>query len=74
MAQRPATPETRLARVLDALKIVNALHPLGDAVYAVRDRAASDPSFTGDSTWDHPDVKRYSDAVGVLDDEMKRGP
>jgi hypothetical protein len=42
---------------------------LGDWVYSVRERALSDESYTGNS-WDHPRVKRFSQAVKVLEDYL----
>lgn len=62
----------RLQRVLAAIRTVNELHDLGDAIYDVRSRYGSDnvdgQPFTGNS-WDHPVVTRYNDAVNVLREE-----
>lgn len=41
---------------------------VGDFTYAIRDRAASDKAFTG-NTWEHPNVKAWGDAsvlMGVI--------
>jgi hypothetical protein len=54
--------------VLEAIRIINKHHNLGDAVYAVRERAAGDSSYKGDS-WRHPNVTAYSDVVKVLHEE-----
>jgi hypothetical protein len=70
----PKTENTaeRLERILAAIRTVNELHDLGDATYDVREqRGGNDVGgqpFTGNS-WEHPDVKRYSDAVTVLREE-----
>lgn len=65
-------PEARLERVLAAIRTVNEQHDLGDAIYDVRERFGGDPvdgqPFTG-SSWEHPTVTRYNDAVTVLRDE-----
>jgi len=38
---------------------------VGGAVYTVRDRAAEDTSFTG-NTWEHPRVVAYGEAAQVI--------
>ena len=53
--------KTRLA----AITTINRLHDLGDATYAVRERAAEDPNCP-DNSWEHPAVLEYSAAVNVL--------
>jgi hypothetical protein len=62
----------KLARISAAIATINRLHPLGDAVYEVRERFGGDPvngqPYTGNS-WEHPIVKEYSDAVVVLQSE-----
>lgn len=52
-----------VAELIAAIKTINELHPLGDAIYKVRESIdwTAEP-FDG-SSWDHPRVKRYSDAV-----------
>lgn len=55
-----------VAELIAAIKTVNELHPLGDAIYQVRESIdwTAEP-FDGRS-WDHPRVKRYSDAVETV--------
>jgi hypothetical protein len=60
----------RLERIEAAIKTINKHHNLGDAVYAVRDKAAESMPDGDGSTWDHPDVKAYSDAVTALQKEL----
>lgn len=53
-----------------ALKTINKLHPLGDAVYDVRasnggDDVGGEP-FTGNS-WEHPTVIAYGEACSVVE-------
>lgn len=48
-----------------ALKVVLEDEHLEDKVYDVRERAAGDVGWKGDS-WDHPRVKAFSDAVVTL--------
>lgn len=43
---------------------------IGDGVYDVRDRAASDTSFT-DNTWKHPRVVAYGEAAQVISNIAK---
>ena len=43
---------------------------IGDGVYDVRDRAASDTSFTG-NTWEHPRVVAYGEAAQVISNIAK---
>lgn len=50
----------------EALQIVVRDESLGDHVYSVRDRAAGDATFKG-NTWDHPRVTRFSEAVTTLE-------
>lgn len=58
--------EDNATQIIASIRTINALHNLGDAIYAVRDRVAEDdPGFTGNS-WDHPSVKLYSKAVEEL--------
>lgn len=63
----------RLERIEAAIKTINTHHNLGDAVYDVRERHGGDKvkgrQFKGNS-WEHPTVKAYSDAVGVLQKEF----
>lgn len=59
------TPE-----LLAALKVLLA-ESLGDWIYDVRSRASeSGDGFEGNS-WDHPRVKAFSDAVGVIEAAVK---
>jgi hypothetical protein len=59
----------KLARISTAIATINRLHPLGDAIYDVRERFGAEDvegkPYEGNS-WHHPKVKEYSDAVGVL--------
>ena len=50
--------------IREAAKTLDRLH-VGDYVYNVRTRAAEDAAFIG-NTWDHPDVKAWSDASVLL--------
>lgn len=50
---------------MQALRIVVIDESLGDFVYAVREKTLSDVSYAG-SSWDHPRVKAFSDAVQIL--------
>jgi hypothetical protein len=61
----------RLASLHDAIRVLIHEEHIGDYVYQVRERALSDPSFSG-STWDHPRVKKFSDAVKRLADEVPK--
>jgi len=60
-----------LARIREAAKTLDRL-AVGDFTYNIRDRAAGDESFSG-NTWNHPDVKAWSDAAGVMRDIAKEG-
>ncbi len=55
----------------EAIKVLIEEEHLGDFVYNVRERANSDNTFTGNS-WDHPRVKRFSEAVTRLQQELTR--
>jgi len=57
--------------LMEALRTINRLHNLGDAIYDVRERADYMDRPSGESSWDHPDVKAYSDAVEVVDRYLK---
>lgn len=50
-----------LQRIIEAIRTIDKLLPLGDGVYAVRER-----ELRG---WDGPKVTQYSDAVKALKDE-----
>jgi hypothetical protein len=52
--------------LMEALRTINRLHNLGDAIYDVRERADMTYAPIGATSWDHPDVKAYSDAVDVV--------
>lgn len=56
-----------LAALKDVEKAAQTLDRLnvGDFTYNIRDRAAGDASFTG-NTWEHPDVKAWSDASVLM--------
>lgn len=61
-------------QLLDAIKEVDRLHNLGDAIYDVRSRIAeSGEKYTG-SSWDHPDVEAYSAAVTVIRKAIEATP
>lgn len=49
----------------EALKVLLIDESIGDFIYTIRDRVASDPAFPGE-TWEHPRVKAFSDAVEKL--------
>lgn len=61
-----------LERVLSAIRTVNRLHNLGDAIYTVRENVSEIPPGC-ESAWEHPDVKAYSDAVQVLNAALAGG-
>ena len=49
-----------------AVRDLDKIHDLGDAIYTVRERVVDDdPDFNGNS-WDHPTVTRYSELVGRI--------
>jgi len=58
--------------LVEAMRTVNTVNNLGDAIYAVRD-SADFSNFDGDS-WDHPDVKAYGDAVKVITEYLNAAP
>jgi hypothetical protein len=62
--------EAKIGRIEEAVKTINKHHNLGDAVYDVRSHAAESMPDGDGSTWDHPDVKAYSDAVSALQKEL----
>lgn len=51
--------------IVRAIRTINSYHNLGDAIYAVRERAANDQGFEG-NTWEHPAVQEYNAAVQLL--------
>lgn len=55
-----------------AAKTLDRLH-VGDFTYNIRDKAASDTSFTG-NTWEHPDTKAWSDASVLMGAIAKEEP
>lgn len=53
--------------VAEAMQVVLYDEFLGDSVYSVRDQAVGfDPTWEG-SSWDHPRVMRFTEAVTVLE-------
>lgn len=46
---------------------------ISDFVYKVRDRAASDAAFTG-NTWHHPRVTAYAEAAHLIDSIAAQAP
>lgn len=54
------------ADLLAALRDIDQIHDLGDAIYAVREREAEG--------WDGPKVTRYSEAVEVVKRYLKANP
>lgn len=46
---------------------------VGDFTYSIRGRAAGDAAFSG-NTWEHPDVKAWSDASTLVDAIAKDAP
>lgn len=62
--------EVQLGKIIDAVRVINQHHNLGDAVYNVRESVISrDPAYQGD-TWHHPIVNAYSDAVKTLGEQI----
>lgn len=55
----------------EAIRILVKDENLGDFIYNVRERANESGRFKGNS-WDHPRVKRFSDAVTRLEEELKK--
>ena len=54
----------RCVEVIEAIKTINKLYPLGDAIYHVREQyAEAHPELI---SWDLPEVKEFSDAIDVL--------
>lgn len=53
-------------KLLTAIRTVNKHHNLGDAVYDVRSSAAEKMPDGNESSWNHPDVTEYSQAVLTL--------
>ena len=56
--------------LLTALRVLVA-ESVGDFTYTIRDRVLGDPDWTGDSTWDHPRVKAWSDASQTIERYVK---
>lgn len=56
--------KAELEAIRKAAKALDRLH-VGDYTYRIRDRAAEDISFTG-NTWEHPDVKAWGAASVLL--------
>lgn len=54
------------AGLLEALRVLLDVESIGDRVYDVREKAAGDGTFTG-NTWDHPRVQAFSAAVQKLE-------
>lgn len=67
-------PEARaeVEAIKQAAKDLNRM-AVGDFTYSIRDRAAGDPNFTG-NTWEHPDVRAWSDASEVIRKIAKGAP
>ncbi len=57
--------------VQEALKVLLREESIEDFIYNVRERAAGDPAFKG-NTWDHPRITRYNDACQALKAELDR--
>lgn len=57
--------------LLKALHTINEIHGLGDAIYEVREGIDWQAEPFSGSSWDHPRVKRYSDAVDVVERALK---
>lgn len=49
--------------LLDAVRTVNRIHNLGDAIYTVREREAQG--------WDGPQVTEYGNAVNTINKHLK---
>lgn len=58
-----------LEAIRKAARVLHA-ESVGDAVYDVRDRAAGDREFTG-NTWEHPRVVAYGEACAVISNIAK---
>lgn len=56
----------------EALKVLIEEEHTGDFVYTIRDRAGEMADGFKGSSWDHPRVTRWSEAVERLTQEMKR--
>lgn len=54
----------------EAIRVLVEEEHIGDFVYNVRERTYEDTSYKGNS-WDHPRVKRFSDAVTALEIWLK---
>lgn len=55
----------------EAIKVLVNEEHLGDFIYNIRDRVNSSGERFEGSSWDHPRVKRFSDAVKALEDYIK---
>jgi len=55
----------------EAIKILVEEFSIGDYVYDVRERAGGTEGHTG-SSWEHPKVLRFSEAVTVLEQHVKK--
>ena len=53
--------------LVEAIRVLVREEHIGDFVYNIRERAMGEQDgYKGDS-WDHPRVKRFSEAVSVLE-------
>lgn len=50
----------------EALRILVEDEHLGDWIYDIKERTYEDATYKGRS-WDHPRVKRFSDAVAAIE-------
>jgi hypothetical protein len=57
-----------LRKAIDDL--LNKFH-LGDFVYDIRSRASESGERYEGRSWDHPDVKRFSEVVTILEKAIK---
>lgn len=59
-----------IERVIEAIRTINRLHNLGDAVYDVRNSEENMKSLADDqNSWHGKPVTEYSEAVAVLREE-----
>lgn len=61
-----------------ALRDLIRKYHLGDYVYDIRERVREDEdewfkNNPGSSSWDHPDIERFSDCVEIIEEVIKDG-
>lgn len=55
-----------LDELMQALRDLHNIHDLEDAVYSVREEIDWEAEPFDGSSWDHPRVKKYSEAVETI--------